>query len=80
MRLDQQSWDALRDICMSENISLHDLCSMIDSKRGNIGLSTATRIFLVSYLRHSIRKLQDDHWNRDRDSSYLLEVMSGIYA
>ena len=31
LRLEQASWDALDDICRNEGLSMHELCSMIES-------------------------------------------------
>ena len=44
-------WDALGEICRREDISLHDLCEMIDERRRSSSLTAAIRVFLVTYFR-----------------------------
>lgn len=58
MRLDNETWQALRDICRKENISLSDLCSLIDSNRGLAGLSSSTRLFTLAYFRRSLAEYE----------------------
>ena len=58
MRLDKETWQALSDICKRENISLYKLCSLIDSAKGESGLSSATRLFVLTYYRRSLAKYE----------------------
>ena len=58
MRLDKETWQALSDICKRENITLYKLCSLIDNSKGNSGLSSATRLFVLSYYRRSLAKYE----------------------
>ena len=58
MRLDKETWNALSDICRRENITLYKLCSLIDSAKGESGLSSATRLFVLSYYRRSLAKYE----------------------
>ena len=58
MRLDKETWNALFDICRRENITLHKLCSRIDSAKGNGGLSSSTRLFVLLYYRLSLAKYE----------------------
>lgn len=58
MRLDKETWQALSDICKRENITLYKLCSLIDSSKGSSGLSSATRLFVLSYYRRSLAKYE----------------------
>ncbi len=58
MRLDKETWLALADICKRENITLYKLCSLIDSSKGNSGLSSATRLFVLTYYRRSLAKYE----------------------
>ena len=58
MRLDKETWTALSDICRRENLSLYKLCSLIDTAKGNAGLSSATRLFVLTYYRRSLAKYE----------------------
>ena len=59
MRLDTEAWLSLKDICQRENITLHQLCSKIDTEKGNLGLSCAVRSFVLTYLRHLLQRYQN---------------------
>ena len=58
MRLDKETWIALSDICRRENISLYKLCSLIDSAKGTAGLSSSTRLFVLTYYRRTLAKYE----------------------
>jgi len=58
MRLDRETWISLADICDRERISIHDLCSKIDRIRGKSGLSSATRLFVLTYFRAELNKYE----------------------
>ena len=51
VRLLRQTWVYINEICMNENITIHSLCSRLDQERGRMGLSTAVRMFALSYYR-----------------------------
>lgn len=51
MRLEQEMWDALREICRREDMTVHELCSLIDDRRGLSSLTAATRVFILMYFR-----------------------------
>ena len=56
MRLDQEIWQSLADICHEENITIHQLCSKIDLEKKNSGLSGAVRLFVLNYLKHLLKQ------------------------
>ena len=58
MRLDRETWISLSDICAREGITIHELCSKIDRVRGRSGLSSATRLFVLSYFRAELNKYE----------------------
>lgn len=58
MRLDRETWLSLSDICQREKISIHELCSKIDSARAKSGLSAATRLFVLMYFRYLLNKYE----------------------
>lgn len=58
MRLDQETWDSLKEICKKEKISLNDLCAHIFRIKGKSGLSAATRLFVLVYFRSLLNKYE----------------------
>lgn len=58
MRLDRETWISLNDICHREGMTIHQLCSKIDSARGNSGLSSATRLFVLTYFRFILNQYE----------------------
>ena len=69
IRLDDRSWEALKEICRCEGLSLPVLLSQIDQNRGAEALSTATRAFIVQYFRTASHPLV-----APRPSDYLADV------
>lgn len=51
MRLEQEMWEALREICRREELTVHELCTLIDDRRGLSSLTAATRVFTLMYFR-----------------------------
>jgi len=51
MRLEQEMWEALREVCRREELTVHEVCSMIDARRGTSSLTAATRVFILMYFR-----------------------------
>ena len=51
VRLEPDLWEALREIALRENRTLHDICSDIDQTRGGTRLTSAMRIYIVNYFR-----------------------------
>jgi predicted DNA-binding ribbon-helix-helix protein len=58
MRLEPEMWDALAEISEREGLSLHDLCMLVDKQRGDSSLTSATRVFIMSYFRFAARQVQ----------------------
>ncbi len=55
MRLCLKEWSALEDVCLNEKISRNILISLIeDNKNPLLGLTYATRLFLLLYYRTKI--------------------------
>ena len=61
MRLDEETWRALMDVCLRENMNIHQLCSKIDSSRGLYGLSSAARLFVLTYFRRLLNQYEQHH-------------------
>lgn len=46
-------WDALYEICQRETRTIHDVCTMIDTRRGEAGLTASLRVFILTYFRQA---------------------------
>ena len=53
LRLEQQVWDSLDEICRRENLNLHQLCSYIESLRSKSSRTSAVRTFALIYFREA---------------------------
>ena len=51
IRLDNEFWKALEEIATRENLSIHDLCALVNERRGRYGLTAAIRTFVLCYYR-----------------------------
>lgn len=52
IRLEAQMWCALKDIASREQCTIHDICTIIASRKArNITLTAAIRIFLMLYYK-----------------------------
>jgi predicted DNA-binding ribbon-helix-helix protein len=51
MRLEPEVWDALREICLRENVDLRDLIRSIEDGSGPGGRTSAVRIYVLQYFR-----------------------------
>lgn len=69
MRLDRETWISLADICRRENITIHELCSKIDVIRGKAGLSSSTRLFVLTYFRYILSKYEKEPFSFPREYS-----------
>jgi len=60
MRLDRETWISLADICAREGLTLHEICSRIDVVKGKAGLSSSTRLFVLTYFRNLLKRYEED--------------------
>ncbi|MEE8350812.1 MAG: ribbon-helix-helix domain-containing protein [Rhodospirillales bacterium] len=51
LRLEQASWEAMMDICKCEGLTLHELCTLIETRRSGASRTSTVRAFIVTYLR-----------------------------
>ena len=58
MRLDRETWISLSDICQREGLTIHELCSKIDTTKRESGLSAATRLFVLTYFRFLLNQYE----------------------
>ena len=57
VRLDGEFWSAFEEIATRENLSIRELCQMVDERRGRHGLTSAIRTFVVSYYRSELARV-----------------------
>ena len=52
VRLEPEMWSALKDISSRESCTVHDLCSLVQFRKGkNTSLTAAIRVFLMLYYK-----------------------------
>lgn len=52
VRLEPEMWNALREIAIREDCTIHDICSLIYVRKGRYSsLTAAIRVFLMLYFR-----------------------------
>ncbi len=51
LRLEPAMWDAVAEICRREEMTLHELCGLIDARRRASSLTAAIRVFILTYFR-----------------------------
>ena len=51
MRLEKEIWNALSESCLKDNISLNNLCSLVERTKHEGGLSSAMRVYAFNYYR-----------------------------
>lgn len=54
LRMEPYIWDSLKEICEREGLTLNDICTQIDERRGEANLTASIRVFIVSYFRNAI--------------------------
>ena len=60
MRLEQQMWTSLEKIARTEGVTINNLCTQIDLRRRDVGLTSATRVFIICYFRHLVHQHETD--------------------
>ncbi|MFC1674159.1 ribbon-helix-helix domain-containing protein [Pseudomonadota bacterium] len=53
LRLEQDVWDAVEEICAREDLSVHDLCTLIERRRTGSSRTAAVRAFILGYFREA---------------------------
>lgn len=57
VRLEEYMWDALKEICTRENISIHEFCSRVEERRQESALTAAIRVAITAYYREGMKQL-----------------------
>jgi len=53
LRLEQDVWEALEEICQREDMSVHEVCSTIEQRRTGSSRTAAVRAFILGYFREA---------------------------
>lgn len=52
VRLEPEMWSALRELCMREHLSIHDIATAVSERKpANTSLTAALRVFIMAYFR-----------------------------
>lgn len=51
VRMEPVMWASLNEIRDREGLTMNQICSLVDSLRGDMGLTAALRVFIISYYR-----------------------------
>lgn len=51
LRLEQDVWDALEEICARENMTVHETCTHVEQRRKGSSRTAAVRTFILGYYR-----------------------------
>ena len=78
LRLEQSILDAVDDICRREDITVHQLFTLIDNRRQGNNRTSAVRSFVVDYLRALVPK--NGAQRKDTALSILSDKTSGRHA
>jgi predicted DNA-binding ribbon-helix-helix protein len=62
--LEAPFWETLRQAAADENTTLSALVAAIDAKRGQAGLSSAVRVWVLDYVREGPATASDAHASR----------------
>ncbi len=53
-------WESLEKIARTEGVTINNLCTQIDLRRGRVGLTSATRVFIICYYRHLVHQHESE--------------------
>jgi len=56
--LEEQVWEGLTEICRREEVGLDELCTAVEVRRVDSSMSSALRVFLLTYFRHAAEQLE----------------------
>ena len=61
LRLENDVWDALEEICERENMTVHEVCTLIDQRRKGSSRTAAVRAFILRYFREAASDIGHSH-------------------
>lgn len=56
--LEEQVWEGLTEICRREEVGLDELCTAVEVRRVDSSMSSALRVFLLTYFRHAAELME----------------------
>ena len=57
IRLEPDMWDALKEICSLENVTIHEFCSRVNEHREQSALTAAIRVAILAYYRDKLGEI-----------------------
>lgn len=69
MRLEPEMWEALRDISLRENLSINQLCTLVNRVRDRSSLTSAVRVFALAYFRSVAAHLDEAALDRQTSAA-----------
>lgn len=51
LRMEQETWDALGEVCNREGKSIHEICTLVEERRSVSNRTSAVRAFIIAYYR-----------------------------
>ena len=73
LRLEEDAWEALEEICGREALNVHDVCTLVERHRHGSNRTSAVRAFILSYFR----KAATDTGHRDAGHGTLRAIFEG---
>jgi predicted DNA-binding ribbon-helix-helix protein len=69
VRLEAEMWSDLRDICRREGKSVHEICTLVNTRKDlSRSLTSAIRVFLIAYYRSAAT--EDGHYRAGHGQGY----------
>ena len=53
LRLEQDVWAALEEVCAREDMSVHEICTLVEQRRKGSSRTAAVRAFILGYFREA---------------------------
>ena len=53
LRLEQDVWTALEEVCAREEMSVHEICTLVEQRRKGSSRTAAVRAFILGYFREA---------------------------
>jgi len=78
MRLEPSMWNALQRIAADNSVTVNQLCSQIDTSRGDLSMTAAVRSYIVSYLQRA--PSFGEAWGKSDSGDDILSQLDPAYA
>jgi predicted DNA-binding ribbon-helix-helix protein len=72
MKLEPDMWDALDEVCRREQVTVHDVCTLVAERHRGNNLTAAMRVFILGYFRTAATEqghLSAGHGKREKSTS-----------